>query len=138
MSPQSSEPLVLIVDDDDIDATRLKRRIKKVLPVARMARCKDGDEAMDYLRAAEELPDLVFLDLSMPGKLGREVLGEIQADPRLRGLIVIVMSGSDLDADVNKSYDLGARAYVTKQDCVDDTDNIIEQFWLNRVRLPRR
>src|SRR5215204_6054511 len=79
----------------------------------------DGVEALAYLRQEGEyadapVPDLVLLDLNLPRKDGREVLAEIKADPRLRRVPVVVLTTSEAEEDVLRSYELHANAYVTK------------------------
>lgn len=105
----------------------------------------NGEEAVRYLRREppyEEVPrpDLVLLDLNLPRLDGREVLSMIKADPSLRSIPCVVLTTSDAEDDVARSYDLHANAYVTKP--VDFTAFIrvvrqIDDFFFTIVRLPQ-
>src|SRR5690349_19250387 len=80
---------------------------------------EDGEQALRFLRRTEPYtdsvrPDLIFLDLNLPRKDGREVLAEIKADPSLRRIPVIVLTTSEAERDVHRAYDLHANCYVRK------------------------
>ncbi|WP_254863966.1 response regulator [Halovivax gelatinilyticus] len=104
----------------------------------------DGVEALDFLHRRGEYedaprPDIVLLDLNLPRKDGDEVLDEIRADPGLERLPVIVLTSSQAEEDVAKSYDLRANAFLTKPIDPDEFIGVIksfQQFWLSIVRLP--
>jgi CheY-like chemotaxis protein len=84
-------------------------------------------------------PDLVLLDLNMPRKDGWEVLEEVHADPDLRRIPIIVLTSSDAEADIVKSYDLQANAYLTKPVDFEGLLAVVrslEQFWLSVVKMP--
>ena len=109
----------------------------------------DGEDALDYLcqqgdYAAEGVaprPDLVLLDLNMPKVDGREVLKLMRADASLRTMPVVVMTTSDQEADILRSYDLGCSSYITKPvDLVEFAEVIRElgQYGFNLVTLPRK
>ena len=86
-------------------------------------------------------PDLILLDLNLPKKDGREVLAEIKSDPDLRSIPVVVLTTSGAEADVLRSYDLHANAYVQKPIDLDQFVNVIQtfdEFFLSVVRLPQR
>ena len=90
-----------------------------------------------YSRAPR--PDLILLDLALPGKNGVEVLAEIKGDPKLKRIPVVVLTSSDAPEDVLGSYDLHANAYAKKPVDVDEfvkTIKAIEDFWLSLVILP--
>jgi CheY-like chemotaxis protein len=105
---------------------------------------RDGVEAMAFLRHEGEFknmprPDLVLLDLNMPKKDGREVLKEIKEDPDLRRIPVVVLTVSQAEEDILKTYNLHANCYVTKPVDLDqflDVVRSIEGFWLTVVKLP--
>jgi two-component system, chemotaxis family, response regulator Rcp1 len=85
-------------------------------------------------------PDLILLDLNLPGKDGREVLAELKADPDLKTIPVVVLTMSRAEADIFRAYELQANCYITKPlDFVQFLDVIrtIEHFWLAVVTLPR-
>jgi CheY-like chemotaxis protein len=135
---------ILLVEDSPGDV----RLTQEVLRDARIANdlhvVGDGEEAMAFLRREGEYadrprPDLVLLDLNLPRKDGREVLTEISADPDLQSVPVIVLTTSEAEQDIVRSYQLSANAYITKP--IDLSELIavvrsIETFWLSIVRLP--
>lgn len=134
---------ILLVEDssDDVLLTReaLKRgRVANDLHVA-----PDGETALEYLRSQSPdrpRPDLVLLDLNLPGVDGREVLDEIKGDPALRQIPVVVLTTSAEERDVLRAYDAHVNAYVTKPLDFHDFINAvrsIEDFWLRLVRFPR-
>ncbi|HET6247639.1 MAG TPA: response regulator [Tepidisphaeraceae bacterium] len=102
---------------------------------------KDGVEAMAFLRREDKYasvarPNLIFLDLNLPRKNGREVLVEIKSDPNLRRIPVVILTTSRSDTDITKCYDLHANCYVVKPVDLDEFIQIIhhiENFWLNSV-----
>jgi CheY-like chemotaxis protein len=104
----------------------------------------DGESAMAYLRsclepAGEDIPRLVLLDLNLPNKDGREVLREIKADERLRGLPVVILTSSGDPRDVHGSYRGGANAYLRKPLMPRDTISLVCQtvaYWLASCVLP--
>lgn len=104
----------------------------------------DGEQAMDYLRghgdfADRRRPDLVLLDLNLPRKDGREVLAEAKADPELRSIPIVVLTTSESEEDVLRSYGMHANAYVTKPVDFQRLVSIVRQideFFLSVVRLP--
>jgi len=104
---------VLLVDDDDDYAIIIERALKTAAGVpVEIRRARTGDEALTLLR--ESLPDLLLLDLKMPGMGGHEALEEIKKDEALRSVPVAVLSSSDRDDDVAKSYGLGGNHFITK------------------------
>jgi CheY-like chemotaxis protein len=105
----------------------------------------DGVEAMAFLRqqgkyADAPRPDLILLDLNLPKKDGREVLAEIKADENLKRIPVVILTSSQAEEDVLKTYNLHANCYVTKPVDLDQFIRVvksIEEFWLTIVKLPR-
>jgi len=105
---------------------------------------RNGVEAMAFLHRQGEhadapRPDLILLDLHMPRKDGREVLAEMKADPELKRIPVVMLTTSEADQDVLRSYNLGANCYIIKP--VDFAQfakvvQSIEDFWFTIVRLP--
>ena len=114
-------------------------KVKNTLRVAR-----DGVEALALLRQEGQfadacIPDLILLDLNLPKKDGREVLAEIKKDNRLRTIPVVVLTTSDAEQDILRSYDLHANCYVTKPVDLDQFIQVVESiegFWLSIVKLP--
>ena len=107
---------------------------------------RDGEAAIDYLlragpHAGAIRPDLIILDLNLPRRSGQEVLAAIKADDDLRRIPVAILTTSAAEADVVRSYDLGANCYLTKPVDVEQFLRVvqsIEDFWLGLVRLPSR
>ncbi len=104
---------VLLAEDNDDHALLIKMAIERAsrLPVE-LRRARNGDEAIQLLEAAA--PDLLLLDLKMPGRSGHEVLEKVKSDERLRSIPVAVLTSSDRDEDVAKSYGLGGNHFITK------------------------
>lgn len=136
---------ILLVEDNqgDIELIRealLESKVKNILNVV-----IDGVQAMEYLRKEGMYknavrPDLVFLDLNMPKKDGREVLKEIKSDEKLRQIPVVIMTTSQDEQDIAKSYDLQANCYVTKPVDFEQFIKVvrsIENFWFTVVQLPK-
>ena len=137
---------ILLVEDNPGDARLTEEAFKDSRLLNSMHRVSDGVEALAYLRqegqyATAARPDIILLDLNMPRKDGREVLAEIKDDPDLKSIPVVVLTTSDADTDVIKSYELHANCYITKPVDLEKFMNIvqrIEDFWLAIVRLPRQ
>jgi two-component system response regulator len=140
-----SSPIeVLLVEDDPADVELTLRALQGAKLRNRVHVARDGADALDFLfrrgaHANAPTPDLILLDLNLPKVDGREILQEIKRDERLARIPVIVVTSSQAEEDVAKSYRLQANAYVTKP--IDPAlflraVNAIGQFWLEIVRLP--
>jgi chemotaxis family two-component system response regulator Rcp1 len=137
---------ILLIEDNpgDVDLTREMVEASKVRNVIRNV--GDGVEAMAYLRRESPYtkaarPDLILLDLNIPKKDGRTVLSEIKQDADLKDIPVVVLTTSEAESDILKSYQLHANCFITKPvDLTKFTTIIrsIEDFWLTVVKLPRR
>ena len=134
---------VLLVEDDPGDVLMTREAFEEYLhnPLDVVS---DGSEALSYLRregdyADAPRPDLILLDLNLPRRDGREVLAEVKADDSLRHIPVIVLTTSQADEDVLRSYQLHANAYVTKPVDFDGFIEAIRQidhFFVSVVQLP--
>ena len=135
---------ILLVEDSPTDAelarqVLLEARVRSNLHVVR-----DGDAAMAFLKrrwpyAGSPRPDLILLDLNLPGKDGRAVLAEVKGDDELKQIPVVVLSASPADEDVANAYARQANAYVRKPTDLNefvDCMKLLEAFWLSMVRLP--
>ena len=112
---------ILLVEDNPLDAELAIRGLKQEKLANNITWVKDGEQALDfifrrgiYTGRPDNPPRLILLDLKMPGVDGIEVLTEIKADTRTRRIPVVIMTSSQEESDVAKSYDLGANSYVVK------------------------
>ena len=136
---------VLLVEDDPGDVLMTREAFDEYLH-NRLDVVNDGAEALSYLRreAPHEKaprPDLILLDLNLPRRDGREVLQEVKDDPDLRHIPVIVLTTSQAEEDVLRSYQLHANAYVTKPVDFDRFIAVVRQideFFVSVVKLPPR
>jgi CheY-like chemotaxis protein len=135
---------VLLVEDDDGDVLMTREafehhKIRNKLHVVR-----DGEEALQFLRREGEYadaprPGLILLDLNLPRRDGREVLAELKADAELRVIPVVVLTTSEAEEDIVRSYSLHANAYVSKPVDFDRFIDVIRQiddFFVTVVKLP--
>jgi chemotaxis family two-component system response regulator Rcp1 len=140
------EPIqILLVEDSpgDVRLTREAFRDAKVHINLHVA--LDGTEAMAFLKqegahANVPRPDLILLDLNLPKKDGREVLKEIKESPDLKSIPVVILTTSEAEADILRSYQLHANCYITKPVGLDGffkVVNSIDSFWLSVVKLQR-
>lgn len=136
---------ILLVEDDLADAGLVRIALRKGRHPVTLHHAKDYTEAFGFLRriggAFEDAPrpHLIFLDLNLPGRSGHEILQEIKGDPNLCGIPVIILSTSEAERDVVRSYHLGANSFVSKpMDADDFTHHIhtMEAYWFDVVRLP--
>ncbi len=132
---------ILLVEDNDDDVELTLRALRRNHVAGRVDVVRDGAEALEYLFATgghagrdfRDAPDLVLLDLKLPKVGGLEVLERLRADPRTRRLPVVVLTSSNVESDLARSYDLGANSYIRKP--VDFTEfmEAIDQlglYWL--------
>ena len=145
MSAKESRPIeILMVEDspDDVELTREALKDAKLHIELYVA--EDGIEALAFLRRVNgqgqvPRPDLILLDLNMPRMDGREVLAEIKADEALACIPVVVLTTSQAEEDILKSYKLHANCYITKPVDFEQFIKIvqaIEDFWFTIVKLP--
>ncbi len=138
-----AEPIViLLVEDDPGDIVLVREAFDhdKVRNELRVA--SDGVYALEQLRDPDQsVPDLILLDLNLPRMDGRELLAEIRADPRLTRIPVVVLTTSDAEGDILRSYELHANAYVTKPVDLQRFLSVvreIDNFFVEVVKLPGR
>ena len=142
MKPKSLE--ILLVEDNPGDVRLLVEALKEARVPSRLHLAEDGVQAMAFLRrrapfGAAPRPDLILLDLNLPRKNGREVLAEIKDDPGLKSIPIVVLTTSQAEQDVLRSYQLHANCYISKPVGLENFIEVvrsIEAFWLNTVRLP--
>jgi CheY-like chemotaxis protein len=142
-------PITIVICDDDEDDRLLTEQALKDARVSNELRfVDDGEELLDYLyqrgRFAGEVglaprPGLILLDLNMPKMDGREALRRIKGDLTLHDIPVVILTTSNLDADVVKSYRLGVNSFITKPVTFSglvEAMNVLGRYWLEIVALP--
>jgi two-component system, chemotaxis family, response regulator Rcp1 len=135
---------ILLVEDSPSDANLTIKGFVNAKIANNLHWVEDGETAMNYLRqegkfANAPRPDLVLLDLNLPGMDGREVLTEVKSDPILKLIPVVVLTTSTDEQDILRSYNLNANCYVTKPLDVYqfiEVVQLIKDFWLAAVKLP--
>lgn len=122
--------MLLVIEDSDDDFFAFRRAVRKHEPGLAIARCSNANEARTHLKAVAEgqadRPELVFLDLNLPGASGKALLREIKLSAQLRDLRVVVYSTSDSPSDIRYCYSNWANAYHTKP---LDADRMREELW---------
>lgn len=135
---------ILLVEDNPGDIRLTIDMFKEAKVRNNLKVVNNGEEALAYLLKRGEYtqssyPDIILLDLNIPEKNGQEVLSEIKSHPELRKIPVIILTGSDANQDIYKSYDLHANCFVTKALDMDGFIKIIQSisnFWLTFVKFP--
>jgi CheY-like chemotaxis protein len=135
---------ILLVEDNLGDARLTREALKEGKVYNNLHWVKDGVEALEFLHRkgkhkAAPRPDIILLDLNLPKKDGREVLEEIKADPNLMRIPVVILTTSQAEEDVLKTYSLHANCYVTKPVDLEQFIKVvksIDNFWLTVVTLP--
>ena len=137
---------VLLVEDDPGDVVLIREAFEHNKVYNALHVVSDGVQALAFLRREGEhadapRPDLVLLDLNLPRKDGREVLAEVKSDPDLRTIPIVVLTTSEAEEDIVRSYDLHANAYVTKPVDFDRFIEVVRQiddFFVSVVKPPPR
>lgn len=135
---------ILLIEDNYGDIRLTQEAFKEGKVKNRLSVVQDGVDALSFLRregqyADAPRPDLILLDLNLPRKDGREVLADIKADPSLRRIPVVILTTSEMEEDVLRSYELHANCYITKPVDLDKFIAVvktIDEFWLSIVKLP--
>ncbi len=138
---------ILLAEDDANDVLLIQRAFQKAGIKDLLKVVRDGEQAIEYLagrglyanRERYPFPFLLLLDLKMPGTDGFEVLHWIRGEPGLRRLLVVVLTSSNLQADVDRAYELGANSYLVKPVEFDEMVNLIRRFeayWNEINRTP--
>ena len=136
---------VLLVEDSPGDMRLTHEAFQDVNPLIELHMVNDGVEAMAFLRheggyVNAPRPDLVLLDLNLPKMDGREVLAHIKDDTSLQTIPTVILTSSEAEADVIKSYQLQANCYLSKPMHFEAFHNLVKSindFWLTRVKLPQ-
>ena len=142
-----SAPLrVLLVEDSPGDVRLTREAFREANKAIELHVAADGVEAMAFLRQEEihanaPRPDLILLDLNLPKMDGREVLAHIKGDEKLKGIPTVILTTSEAEADIVKSYQLQANSYLSKPVQLDAFENLVKNindFWLVKASLPQQ
>src|ERR687891_42517 len=147
MNRQPVPITILMAEDDPDDRLLTKLALEESRLINDLRFVEDGEELMNYLYQRDKYsdpvaaprPGLILLDLNMPRKDGREALQELKADPRFRGIRVVIMTTSKAEEDVVRSYDLSAASYITKPVTFERLVDVVKtlgKYWLEIVELP--
>ena len=139
--------MILLAEDNETDALLLKRAFEKADVDTPLTVVRDGQEAVSYLRGEKQFsnrqehpfPILMLLDLKMPLMDGFDVLSWLKDQPELKRLLVVVLTSSNLQADIDRAYDLGANSYLVKPTGFDrliDLTKRLESYWLQANQMP--
>jgi len=137
---------VLLVEDSPGDVRLTQEAFRDANREIRMHVASDGVEAMAFLRQQGDhshspRPDLILLDLNLPKMDGREVLAHIKDDQSLKLIPTVILTTSDAEADIVKSYQLQANCYLTKPVQLDEFELLVKSindFWMTKVKLPQQ
>lgn len=143
-APNDRPTDVLLAEDDEGDVFLAREGLRSARQNISLHHVSNGEQCLAFLRktgiySTVPTPDLVLLDLNMPGMTGHEVLSHISTDPVLRSLPVLVLSSSASDADVFKAYQLGGNTYFVKSADFEETMGMyrtICDYWLGVAALP--
>jgi chemotaxis family two-component system response regulator Rcp1 len=135
---------ILLVEDSVADAQFVAEALSECDIPCQLHVARDGEEALDFVGRRGKFvsaprPDLILLDLNLPGKTGHDVLSEIKNDPRLCQIPVVVLSSSKADNEVRRAYAQHANSYITKPiglDALFKVINGITNYWFSQVTLP--
>jgi two-component system, chemotaxis family, response regulator Rcp1 len=142
-----SSPIdVLLVEDSPGDVRLTQEALRDANRAIHLHVAVDGIEAMTFLRregqhARAPRPDLILLDLNLPKMDGREVLAQIKADESLKTIPTIILTTSEAEADITKSYQLQANCFLSKPVQLDAFESLVKSindFWLTKAKLPHQ
>jgi chemotaxis family two-component system response regulator Rcp1 len=137
---------VLLVEDSPGDVRLTQEAFREANGAIHLHVVCDGVEAMAFLRREEDYshvprPDFILLDLNLPKMDGREVLANIKSDESLKTIPTIILTTSNAEVDIVKSYQLQANCYLTKPVQLDEFENLVKsvnEFWITKVKLPHQ
>jgi len=142
------EGITILMADDDLEDRRMTRKaLEASRGVSDLRFVEDGEDLMDYLtrrnRYADPLtsprPDIILLDLNMPKKDGHAALEEIKIHPEFRRIPIVVLTTSNAQEDIERSYDRGASSFITKPDTYQglvEAMKCFDQYWIEVATLP--
>ena len=137
---------VLLVEDSPGDVRLTQEAFREANKTIQLHVANDGVEAMAFLRqqgrhAGAPRPDLILLDLNLPKMDGREVLAHIKEDDGLKTIPTVILTTSEAEADIVRSYQLQANCYLSKPVQLDAFEALVKSindFWLTKAKLPQR
>ena len=140
---------ILMADDDEDDRLLTQEALAECRLANDLHFVEDGEALLDYLyhrgkfapQSQSPRPGLILLDLNMPRKDGREALQEIKADPELRQIPIVVLTTSQAEEDIYRTYNLGANSYITKPvtfESLVEVMKILGRYWFEIVELPSK
>jgi two-component system, chemotaxis family, response regulator Rcp1 len=144
---ENSGPLkVLLVEDSPGDVRLTREAFREANKSIELHVTTDGVEAMAFLKKEgiytdAPRPDFILLDLNLPKMDGREVLSHIKADDKLKGIPTVILTTSEAEADIVKSYQLQANSYLSKPVQLDAFETLVKSindFWLVKAKLPQQ
>ncbi len=135
---------ILLIEDNPGDVRLTIEALKESKIINNLNVVEDGIEAILYLKKDNKYkdkprPDLIILDLNLPKKDGREVLGEIKSDDNLKQIPVVILTTSEAEEDIIKTYELHANCYITKPVNMEQFIKVVKSvgdFWFSIVMLP--
>ena len=136
--------IILLVEDDPGDQKLISQALSGDDIIEQLQITSSAEEALDHLETsrknenAHPMPDLILLDLNMPGMGGREFLKIIKADDQLKQIPVVVLTTSDAEIDVEKSYELNVAGYIRKPNDIKmykQIINTLKKYWFTTTTL---
>jgi CheY-like chemotaxis protein len=132
---------LLVIEDSNEDFEALSRIMGQVSQISLdLHRCVDGDEALDFLNQTPFNPDLIILDLNLPGTDGREILVTIKQTQKLRSIPIVVLSTSSNPKDIEACYQSGVNSYMLKPMNINelkDSLRVMLDYWFKAMVLPK-
>ena len=142
MESRSETSEILLIEENPGDIYMFENALKISGFKVNLIKIKNGDDVLPYLKRNEAvLPDIIILDLNLPGKNGKEILNEIKNDERLELIPVIIFTTSNAEYDIQTSYKLKANCFINKPISVTEyiaAVNRIKEFWTSIVTLPNK
>lgn len=146
MNAKNGTLTILVADDDEDDRNSIRKAWAKSRVANNLRFVEDGEELIEYLQrkgkyndpASSPRPALILLDLNMPRKDGREALREIKATPELRHIPIVVLTTTQADQDIRRSYDLGANSVISKPvtfEALVEVLQVLGKYWIEIVDL---
>lgn len=134
---------ILLADDDEDDRFLILEAFRRQYPTSRLSSVEDGEELLSFLgnqSPKTDMPDLILLDLNMPRLDGREVLKQLKGNPAWCHIPVVVLTTSDAQPDVQRSYLDGANSFITKPTNFQgllNTTQVLWHYWFEVVTMPQ-